>query len=92
MAKLVGVCAICQMSAKGDLVDLIEIDAGLNRGIDEIRDLKRQNSFCTELTLNLKVYIIDEVHMLTKEAFNALLKAWKSHRTMSLLFGDHGIT
>ncbi|MCA9386221.1 DNA polymerase III subunit gamma/tau, partial [Candidatus Dojkabacteria bacterium] len=54
-------------------IDIIEIDAASNRGIDEIRDLRDKVSF-TPSRLQYKVYIIDEVHMLTKEAFNALLK------------------
>lgn len=66
-------CDACKQITSGSLVDIIEIDAASNRGIDEIRDLKEtllyQPSF-----VKSKVYIIDEVHMLTKEAFNALLK------------------
>jgi DNA polymerase-3 subunit gamma/tau len=55
------------------LIDLIEIDAASNRGIDEIRDLKEKINFAPSRA-KMKVYIIDEVHMMTKEAFNALLK------------------
>ena len=54
-------------------MDVFEIDAASNRGIDEIRDLKRKNSSESGICPK-KVYIIDEVHMLTTEAFNALLK------------------
>lgn len=54
-------------------VDIIEIDAASNRGIDEIRDL-RDKVYAAPLTAKYKVYIIDEVHMLTTPAFNALLK------------------
>ncbi|MDO8649080.1 MAG: DNA polymerase III subunit gamma/tau [Candidatus Peregrinibacteria bacterium] len=57
----------------GSLVDLIEIDAASNRGIDDIRDLVEKIQFSPAVAA-AKVYIIDEVHMLTKEAFNALLK------------------
>ena len=57
----------------GTLVDLIEIDAASNRGIDDVRDLKEKVQFAPSLA-SAKVYIIDEVHMMTKEAFNALLK------------------
>ncbi len=57
----------------GNLVDLIEIDAASNRGIDDIRSLLEKIQF-TPVVAKAKVYIIDEVHMLTKEAFNALLK------------------
>lgn len=57
----------------GRLIDVIEIDAASNRGIDEIRDLREKINYAPTRAKN-KVYIIDEVHMLTKEAFNALLK------------------
>ena len=66
-------CEICQAIQKGQLVDLIEIDAASNRGIDEIRELREKIGF-SPTQAKAKVYIIDEVHMLTKEAFNALLK------------------
>src|SRR3989338_9469855 len=52
---------------------MIEIDAASNRGIDEVRDLKEKINFAPTRA-KCKVYIIDEVHMMTKEAFNALLK------------------
>ncbi len=57
----------------GSIVDLLEIDAASNRGIDDIRDLVEKIQF-SPVVAKAKVYIIDEVHMLTKEAFNALLK------------------
>lgn len=66
-------CANCQAIASGSFLDLIEIDAASNRGIDEIRDL-REKARLTTTQGYFKVYIIDEVHMLTNEAFNALLK------------------
>ncbi|MBU0727506.1 DNA polymerase III subunit gamma/tau, partial [Patescibacteria group bacterium] len=66
-------CDICDSINKGRLVDLIEIDAASNRGIDEIRELRDKIVFSPSQA-RTKVYIIDEVHMLTKEAFNALLK------------------
>lgn len=66
-------CEMCEDIREGTLIDLIEIDAASNRGIDEIRDLKDKINFAPTRAKN-KVYIIDEVHMLTKEAFNALLK------------------
>ena len=69
-----GGCSVCSMNAKNQLIDLIEIDAASNRGIDEIRDLRDKIRF-TPTHAKAKVYIIDEVHMLTKEAFNALLKS-----------------
>ena len=68
-----GVCDICRSVASGDDVDVLEIDGASNRGIDEIRQL-RQNAGVRPSRARMKVYIIDEVHMLTKEAFNALLK------------------
>jgi DNA polymerase-3 subunit gamma/tau len=58
---------------EGSLVDLVEIDAASNRRIDDIRDLIEKINFSPSVS-HAKVYIIDEVHMLTKEAFNALLK------------------
>ncbi len=67
-------CEICQINNRNELVDLVEIDAASNRGIDEIRDLREKIRFAPTRA-KAKVYIIDEVHMLTKEAFNALLKS-----------------
>ena len=58
---------------EGNIVDLLEIDAASNRGIDDVRDLIEKIQF-SPVVAGAKVYIIDEVHMLTKEAFNALLK------------------
>jgi len=72
-AEPCGVCANCIEIGSGAAVDLIEIDAASNRGIDEIRDLRERVKYLPA-TLKLKVYIIDEAHMLTTEAFNALLK------------------
>ena len=66
-------CEICQSIAAGSDVDVLEIDGASNRGIDEIRQL-RQNVAVRPSRTRFKIYIIDEVHMLTKEAFNALLK------------------
>ncbi len=66
-------CAACLSFAGNQVIDLTEIDAASNRGIDEIRDLREGVKF-TPLQSKYKVFIIDEVHMLTKEAFNALLK------------------
>ncbi|MBU1445749.1 DNA polymerase III subunit gamma/tau [Patescibacteria group bacterium] len=66
-------CEICVPIREGNLIDMVEIDAASNRGIDEIRDLKDKINFAPTRA-KTKVYIIDEVHMLTKEAFNALLK------------------
>ncbi len=66
-------CEICTEIRDGQFSDIIEIDAASNRSIDDIRDLKDKVNFMP-LRGKKKVYIIDEVHMLTKEAFNALLK------------------
>lgn len=66
-------CASCQEINAGKALDLIEIDAASHRGIDEIRDLREGIKF-TPTRLKYKVFVIDEAHQLTKEAFNALLK------------------
>ena len=66
-------CETCQAITAGQDVDVVEIDAASNRGVDEIRQL-RQNVAVRPARGRFKVYIIDEVHMLTREAFNALLK------------------
>jgi len=66
-------CTTCQEVTHGTSLDVIEIDGASNRGIDEIREL-RENVRYTPAKSRYKIYIIDEVHMLTKEAFNALLK------------------
>ena len=66
-------CDICRAISSGDDIDVLEIDGASNRGIDEIRQL-RQNVNIRPSRSRFKVYIIDEVHMLTREAFNALLK------------------
>ena len=68
-----GTCRFCTGTADGSLIDVIVIDAASNRGIDEIRDLREKINFAPNVAKR-KVYIIDEVHMMTKEAFNALLK------------------
>ena len=68
-----GECNSCQRIKKGNSLDVIEIDAASNRGIDEIRELREKVKFYPGEG-KYKVYIIDEVHMLTKGAFNALLK------------------
>jgi len=67
------ICRSCQDINNGSFMDVIEIDAASNRGIDEIRDL-REKVRILPAQGKKKVYIIDEVHMLTTEAFNALLK------------------
>ena len=66
-------CSACNFSFSKDCVDIIEIDAASNNGVDEIRDLKDKINLVPS-ELRYKVYIIDEVHMLSLGAFNALLK------------------
>lgn len=66
-------CSACNVSFSKDCVDIIEIDAASNNGVDEIRDLKDKINLVPS-ELRYKVYIIDEVHMLSLGAFNALLK------------------
>lgn len=66
-------CEMCISITQGTNMDILEIDAASNRGIDEMRDL-REKIRLSPVSARKKVYIIDEVHMLTTEAFNALLK------------------
>ncbi|MFV9511859.1 DNA polymerase III subunit gamma/tau [Tepidibacillus sp. LV47] len=66
-------CKVCIGITEGTILDVVEIDAASNRGVEEIRDLREKVKFAPSQT-KYKVYIIDEVHMLTTEAFNALLK------------------
>lgn len=66
-------CDTCKCISKGNDIDVLEIDGASNRGIDNIRDL-RQNVKYAPARSRFKIYIIDEVHMLTDQAFNALLK------------------
>ena len=68
-----GICEACTSIAAGTAFDVVEIDAASNRGINEIRELRERVQFAPS-QFRKKVYIIDEVHMLTSEAFNALLK------------------
>jgi len=66
-------CAACASINRGDAVDFIEIDAASNNGVDNVRDLREQAVY-TPVSLKKRAYIIDEVHMLSGGAFNALLK------------------
>lgn len=68
-----GLCDSCRSISEGSSVDVIEIDGASNRGINEVRDLRENVKFAPTQGSH-KIYIIDEVHMLTTEAFNALLK------------------
>lgn len=68
-----GKCEVCKALSSGSSIDIIEIDAASNNGVDEIRELK-ENAQYRPTNCHYKVYIIDEVHMLSSPAFNALLK------------------
>ena len=68
-----GECEICKGIDNGNLLDVVEMDAASNNGVDDIRDLRDETAY-TPSACQYKVYIIDEVHMLSTAAFNALLK------------------
>lgn len=76
-------CSACKEINEAKSLDLIEIDAASNRGIDEIRELRDGIKF-SPTNLKTKVFIIDEVHQLTKEAFNALLKTLEEPPTHAI--------
>lgn len=80
-----GECNSCQEIASSSSLDVIEIDGASNRGIDDIRQINETIGYRSSSSL-YKIYIIDEVHMLTKEAFNALLKTLEEPPNMSLFF------
>src|SRR5581483_569726 len=71
--KPCGKCGSCLGIARGDDIDVIEIDAASNTGVDNVREII-ENSQYRPARSRFKVYIIDEAHMLSKQAFNALLK------------------
>ena len=66
-------CPVCRGIDDGSILDVVEMDAASNNGVDDIRDLRDETAY-TPSTCSYKVYIIDEVHMLSTAAFNALLK------------------
>ena len=68
-----GECEICKGIDNGSILDVAEMDAASNNGVDDIRDLRDETAY-TPSACQYKVYIIDEVHMLSTAAFNALLK------------------
>ena len=68
-----GVCPVCRGIEEGSVLDVVEMDAASNNGVDDIRDLRDETAY-TPSVCRYKVYIIDEVHMLSTAAFNALLK------------------
>jgi DNA polymerase III subunit gamma/tau len=80
-------CDNCKSINNNAFIDLIEIDAASNRGIDEIRNLKEAIRFAPSQKNGYKIYIIDEAHMLTKDASNALLKTLEEppHNTIFIL-------
>ncbi len=69
-----GVCDSCRAIARGEDIDVVEIDAASNTGVDNIRDVIIASAYNTPARGRFKIFIIDEVHMLSKQAFNALLK------------------
>lgn len=79
-------CDNCRKIEKGNALDLVEIDGASNRGIDKIRELREEVNY-SPAELKRKVYIIDEVHMLTTPAFNALLKTLEEPpKTVTFIF------
>ena len=78
-----GECEVCKAIAEGSSMNVIEIDAASNNGVDNIREIKEQVQY-SPATGKYKVYIIDEVHMLSIGAFNA--RHWKSRQNMLYLF------
>lgn len=80
-----GKCPSCLSIDAGRATDIIEMDAASNNGVDNIRDL-RDGVIYTPADLRYRVYIIDEVHMLSISAFNALLKTLEEPRSMSSSF------
>lgn len=77
-------CAMCKAIQAGTAMNVIEIDAASNNGVDNIREIREEVSY-RPTEGKYKVYIIDEVHMLSTGAFNALLKHWRNHRLMLCL-------
>ena len=85
--KPCGKCTNCKMVQNGSHPDIIEIDAASNNGVDEVRDLIDKVKYAP-INGKYKVYIIDEVHMMSTGAFNALLKTWKNHQHILFLFSQ----
>lgn len=85
------VCANCERINNGTSMDVLEIDLASNRGIDEIRELRETVKFAL-VDGRYKVYIIDEVHMLTTKAFNALLKTLEEPPPHGIYFSGDGLT
>ena len=74
-------CEICNEISSGSSMNAIEIDAASNNGVDNIREIREEVKYVPTKG-KYKVYIIDEVHMLSTSAFNALLKVQKNHQAM----------
>ena len=81
-----GQCPVCTGIDDGSVMDVVEIDAASNNGVDNIRDLRDETAY-TPSVCTYKVYIIDEVHMLSTAAFNALLKIMEEPPSFFLAFG-----
>ena len=80
-----GECAVCRGIDDGSITDVVEIDAASNNGVDDIRILREEANF-TPAEAKYRVYIIDEVHMLSISAFNALLKTLEEPPAHVILF------
>lgn len=78
-------CPACKGITDGSIPDVIEIDAASNNGVEEIRDIRDKVKYAPSV-VKYKVYIVDEVHMLSIGAFNALLKTLEEPRSMLFLF------
>ena len=76
-------CDICEKISQCHCIDVIEIDAASNTGVDNIRSINEQTVFCP-VECRYKIYIIDEAHMLSTGAFNALLKTIEEPPTMTM--------
>ena len=79
-------CPLCQKISEGSCVDVIEIDAASHTGVDHMRQLTEQVQFFLPVEAKVKVFIIDEVHMLSSGAFNALLKTLEEPLQIFYLF------
>ena len=84
-AEPCGVCQACRDIDAGRFVDYTELDAASNRGVDEVQSLLEQAVY-KPVQGRFKVFMIDEVHMLTNTAFNAMLRRWKSRPNTSSLY------
>ena len=81
-------CEICKGIDDGSILDVVEIDAASNNGVDNIRDLREEAAF-TPAAAKYRVYIIDEAHMLSTGAFNALLKTTGGTPSLRALYFSH---